>query len=246
MWILAASILGLLIASLVTGGVFRWHPNGHGCVQSEPVSCATFHARGLMYCPSWVKCAVCGVADRAKRRSRGSIRSSEAVIVALTVFHMWRYQSGTWIPEAGDLLWLFLARDILFSVALLLVFVYDMKYTLILPVYVVPATILAFGINLALGISLTSLLSGMIVLFLFFLVQHSVSGGRLLGSGDVIMGVLLGAMLGFTGGIFAVMIAYVLGACVGVGLVATGRATGQDRVPFGTFGCGRIRNARMG
>ncbi len=235
MWILAASILGLLIASLVTGGVFRWHPEWAWMRPKRACVVCDVPRTGLDVLPilgevrSLWRCRSC------KAALPWQYPVIEAVIVALTVFHVWRYQSGTWIPEAGDLLWLFLARDILFSVALLLVFVYDMKYTLILPVYVVPATILAFGINLALGISLTSLLSGMIVLFLFFLVQHSVSGGRLLGSGDVIMGVLLGAMLGFTGGIFAVMIAYVLGACVGVGLVATGRATGQDRVPFGTF-----------
>lgn len=235
MWILVASLLGLLIASLVTGGVFRWHPEWvwmrpkRGCVVCDVPRTGLDIVPLLGEARSLWRCRSC------KAALPWQYPLIDAVMVALTVFHVWRYQSGTWMPEVGDLLWLFLARDILFSVALLLVFVYDMKYTLVLPVYVVPATLFAFGINLVLGVPLLSLLFGMAVLFLLFWLQHLVSGGRLLGSGDVTMGVLLGAMLGFTDGILAVMIAYVLGALVGVGLVATRRATVRDRVPFGTF-----------
>lgn len=235
MWILAASILGLLIASLVTGGVFRWHPEWAWMRPKRACMVCDIPRTGLDVVPLLGEARTLWRCRSCKAALPWQYPVIDAVIVALTVFHMWRYQSGTWIPEAGDLLWLFLARDVLFSVVLLLVFVYDMKYTLILPVYVIPATLVVFVINVALGVPLLSLLSGMVVLFLFFAVQHSVSGGRLLGSGDVTMGVLMGAMLGFTNGVLAVMVAYVLGALVGIGLVATRRATVRDRVPFGTF-----------
>ena len=73
------------------------------------------------------------------------------------------------------------------------------------------------------------------ILFVFFLLQYLLSKGRILGAGDVRMGLVIGAMLGLAHGIGAVMLAYVLGALVGVVLLATKRHTMSDTVPFGTF-----------
>ncbi|OGL83453.1 hypothetical protein A3B32_02970 [Candidatus Uhrbacteria bacterium RIFCSPLOWO2_01_FULL_53_9] len=236
MWMLVAILLGVLIASLVTGGVFRWHPEWAWMRPKRACMMCEVPRRGLDVVPilgdarSLWRCRAC------RAVLPWQYPAIELVIVGLTVFHVWRYQSGVWIPdEATELLFAWLARDILFTVALLLVFVYDLKYTLILPVYAIPSAIIAFALNLALGVPLSSLALGMAMLFLFFLLQHALSGGRLLGAGDVTMGLVLGAMLGFVDGIVAVMLAYILGAIVGVVLVATKWCGLHDRVPFGTF-----------
>ncbi|PIR47814.1 hypothetical protein COV06_00205 [Candidatus Uhrbacteria bacterium CG10_big_fil_rev_8_21_14_0_10_50_16] len=160
----------------------------------------------------------------------------EVSIVLLVLFHVWRYVTGTWTPDiATNITWVYAVRDIIFSLFLLIVFVYDFKYELILDRYTLPAMVFALIANISLGSSGYELCLAMLVLFLFFLIQYVFSKGRILGAGDVRMGLVIGAMLGFTHGIGAVLLAYILGAIVGIGLLLTRRHTFNDQVPFGTF-----------
>lgn len=160
----------------------------------------------------------------------------EIAVVALVVFHAWRYATGTWVPSFDvGLTWFLAVRDILFSFFLLILFVYDLKYQLIMDRFTIPAMVVALAFNIALGVSGYELVLAMSVLVVFFLLQHAISGGRLLGSGDVRMGLVIGSMLGFIPGIVAVLLAYVLGALVGTVLLVLRRVTLHDRVPFGTF-----------
>ena len=160
----------------------------------------------------------------------------ECVIVLLVVFHAWRYATGIWIPDiATDLTWWYAARDVIFSLFLLVVFVYDFKYELILDKYTIPAMVVALICNIGLGQSGYELSFTMLILFLFFFLQYVFSKGRIMGAGDVRMGLVIGAMLGFTHGIGAVLLAYMLGAVVGIILLLTRRFSFRDEVPFGTF-----------
>jgi prepilin signal peptidase PulO-like enzyme (type II secretory pathway) len=122
-----------------------------------------------------------------------------------------------------------------FTGFLLLLFLYDLRY------YQVPDSIslpaLGFGLfaNLWLGVAWSSLAIGILVGAGFFLFQYVVSGGRWIGSGDIRLGGMMGAMLGWQGLLVALFLAYVLGSIVGVGLLAARKKQLSSTVPFGTF-----------
>lgn len=130
--------------------------------------------------------------------------------------------------------WLF-ARDILFFLPLLLVFLYDLRYMEIPDRFTVPAMMVAFGMNLWLGVALQTLLVGALAAGGFFLLQFLFSRGRWIGSGDIRLGVVMGLMLGLANSVAALFVSYLLGAAFGLFLIAMRRADGKTAVPFGTF-----------
>lgn len=129
-----------------------------------------------------------------------------------------------------------LLRDVFFLTLLIIIFVYDLRYKIILSRVVWIGTLIGFLINtLDLNFSVLSLLLGMVIGGGFFLLQYIVSSGRWIGGGDVRMGVMMGAWLGWQNTLLAMFIAYVLGALVGVVLLLSKKAERKTEVPFGTF-----------
>lgn len=118
---------------------------------------------------------------------------------------------------------------------LVLVFVYDLKYMLVLRTLTLTAAVIAFLGSFALGGGWLSPLVGAAVGGGFFWLQHAVSRGRWVGGGDLYLGILVGAMVGWPLVLLALFLAYVSGAIVGVGLIAFRRKTLKSQVPFGTF-----------
>ena len=148
-----------------------------------------------------------------------------------------RYAGGYVLPATAtfDTLPIFMVRDLLFSVFLIIVFVYDLRYVLILDRFTVPAMIVALLINVWLGMSPVDLLAGGTIIGGFFMAQYLLSRGTWVGGGDVRMGALMGLMLGLRDGLVALFIAYMLGAIIGIGLLLAGKVTPRSQVPFGTF-----------
>ena len=118
---------------------------------------------------------------------------------------------------------------------LIIIFVYDLKYYLILDSVVWPAVILALTANLVLGMPVWSLLLAMLAGGGFFFLQFVISSGRWIDGGDVRLGALMGAILGWPHILTALFIAYILGSIFSIFLLA-GRKKGlKDKLPFGTF-----------
>lgn len=131
---------------------------------------------------------------------------------------------------------LYILRDWIFAAYLVIIFVYDLRYMLIIDRFTVPAMILAIVLNLWLGlVPVWSMLLGGMVLAGFFWIQFALSRGAWVGGGDIRMGALMGLMLGLQYGLVALFLAYVLGAIIGVGMMANGYATRKTPVPFGSF-----------
>jgi len=129
-----------------------------------------------------------------------------------------------------------LLRDVCFLTLLIITFVYDLRYKTILSRIVWVGTIIGFLINvLSLNFTVKSLLLGMVIGGGFFLFQYLISSGRWIGGGDIRMGIMMGAWLGWQNTIVALFIAYILGALVGVGLLWSKKANGKTEIPFGTF-----------
>lgn len=122
-----------------------------------------------------------------------------------------------------------------FALVLLFIFVYDLKYQLILDSVTLPLIPIAFVLSIARGLEWRSLLLGALVGGGVFAVQYLLSRGRWIGGGDIRLGVLMGVMLGFPVTLAALFFAYLFGALVGLILLAYQKAGLQTRIAFGTF-----------
>lgn len=121
------------------------------------------------------------------------------------------------------------------TAVMVIVFVYDQKYMLIPRSVTLPAVILAFFGNLALGTDVLHLIMGVLIGGGFFWLQRVLSKGRWVGGGDVHLGLAMGAALSFPLILVALFMAYVVGAVVSVGLLTLGNKAWKSEIPFGTF-----------
>lgn len=131
--------------------------------------------------------------------------------------------------------WLYFVRDIVFVMALVTVFIIDLRDMLVFDSVTLTAAGIGFLMNWYLGTSFTNLLLAVAVGAGFFLFQYVVSGGRWVGGGDIRIGIMMGAMLGFPGVVAALLIAYIIGSLTALGLIAARKTSWKSQMPFGTF-----------
>lgn len=129
-------------------------------------------------------------------------------------------------------------RDAVVSVFLVIIFLYDFRFSVIPDKFSIPAIILVILFNALLGAPSFSILLGGLSLGGFFALQYLVSQGRWVGGGDIRMGLLMGFLLGLPMGIVALFLSYVIGALGGVLLLVGGHRSTTSHVPFGTFMAG--------
>ncbi|MBT3230442.1 prepilin peptidase [Candidatus Uhrbacteria bacterium] len=127
------------------------------------------------------------------------------------------------------------ARDAIIACLLLIIFIYDYKYSIILDRFSVPAIGVAIVFNVILGASSMEMLLSGLLIGAFFAFQFLVSRGRWVGSGDIRMGLLIGVLFGAKLGIVALLLSYILGAFAGVFLIVFKKRKLESHVPFGTF-----------
>ncbi len=123
-----------------------------------------------------------------------------------------------------------------FASLFIVIGIYDFKHYLILDKVVYPGLALAIIYRLiSPELSLVDGIYGAAVLGGFFALQHFGSRGKWMGLGDVKLGVFLGLLFGFKLGLTLLFISYMLGAVVGITLLATGRKHFGSKLPFGSF-----------
>lgn len=137
-----------------------------------------------------------------------------------------------------------LLRTLFIISVLVVIFSIDYEHHLILDVVLVSSTVLLFMFNIASDYfqgnllnnssALIGLASGF-ALFLFFGCLHFFSNGRWMGFGDVKFAWFLGFATPFPGIVLNVFLAFMLGAVVGVILLAARKKKLKSEVPFGTF-----------
>lgn len=138
-----------------------------------------------------------------------------------------------WV-DASEYFAVFL-RDATIASFLLIIFVYDFRYSYILDRFSIPAMILAIFFNLLLGAPVVSMLTGGLIIGAFFAIQFLVSQGKWIGGGDIRLGMLMGFLLGLELGVVALFMSYVVGAFVGIALILAKKRKLDSQVPFGTF-----------
>jgi len=128
-----------------------------------------------------------------------------------------------------------LLRDWFLISVMMVIFVYDLRWYLILDIVTLPACLAVLILNLALSFDLWNLLVSGIIGSGFFLLQFLISGGKWIGGGDIRLGLLMGLALGWPGVIAAIIISYFLGSLVGLGLIAAGKKRWGSEIPLGVF-----------
>lgn len=127
-------------------------------------------------------------------------------------------------------------RNIFFAALLVVIFLYDTKYGLIISGVVGAGAIVGLVVNyFFLAMPLSSLLIGVAVGGGFFLLQYLVSEGRWIGGGDVRLGFMMGLWLGWPGIVLALFFSYIFGALVALPLLLSGKKQGNSPLPLGAF-----------
>ena len=118
---------------------------------------------------------------------------------------------------------------------LILIFVYDFRWSLIPDHFSLPAVIVAIGYQFSLKTDFQDVLVAALIGGGFFAVQYALSRGRWIGSGDIRLGLLMGIILGWQMLLVALFIAYLAGALIGLIMMAAKRKKLKSEIPFGTF-----------
>lgn len=154
----------------------------------------------------------------------------------------WRYP----LVEAATAALLFLAFFVFgptvnFLVAALLlgilvvVTAIDLQHQIIPDVITLPGIVAGFLANLATGrVSWLESLLGIVLGGGLFMIIILASGGGM-GGGDMKLGAMLGAFLGWRVVLVALFVAVLLGGALAIVLLATGRRRRKDPIPFGPF-----------
>jgi len=131
---------------------------------------------------------------------------------------------------------LLLLRDWLVIITFVIVFIYDFRWQLVPMLVVWPITVIVFILNLFLGVPLINLIIFGALSAVFFWFIYVVTAGRGLGEGDIWLGLLIGVLLPqMRLLIIALMLAYFIGAVVGLSLILAKGKKWNTAIAFGPF-----------
>lgn len=152
-------------------------------------------------------------------------------LFALAGFFHTRFSGGGYAMLAGELFFLAL---------LVIIFVYDWLYQIIMPGVVWLGAVAGIIFNLVFHAPSLTVFWGHWFLAVavgagFFLLQYLISRGRWIGGGDVRFGVMLGSWLLWPNVVIMLLLAYIIGALVSLVLICRDRANWRRPLPFGVF-----------
>ncbi len=143
---------------------------------------------------------------------------------------------STILPIINGPLFLEFIRYELISLSLIAIFFYDLLYQEIPDIFTYTGIVLALIGNLISGNPLPqNYITGAAFGAIFFEIQILVSRGKWVGTGDVILGLLMGIVLGWEKLILALFLAYLIGAIFSIGLLIAKKASAGSKIPFAPF-----------
>jgi leader peptidase (prepilin peptidase)/N-methyltransferase len=232
---LAGALLGLIFGSAINAMVWRLH-NGKSWAKGRSVCTECGHvlaARDLIPVLSWLelrgKCRYC---------HKPFQDSPWVELTAMLVFAVSLVVLG--VPETAAegvrlVFWLVIA------VMLLVLAVYDARWMILPNKVMLPLLMVAgaYTISLALLAGDWRVLVGPLEAAVlagggFWLLVWG-SRGRAMGGGDIKLAAAMGLILGVQATMVAMLVAFNLGALVGLWLIATRRKSRRDHIPFGPF-----------
>lgn len=152
-------------------------------------------------------------------------------ILFATAFLLNPYSLSTQVPN-----YLIITLKSWFIISVMtIIFIYDLKWYLILDIITLPACLIVFILNLATGQNWQNLLISGIIGAGFFLLQFVVSNGKWIGGGDIRLGLLMGLALGWPMVLVAIFIAYIIGSFIGIILLILKKKSFGSKIPLGIF-----------
>jgi prepilin signal peptidase PulO-like enzyme (type II secretory pathway) len=133
----------------------------------------------------------------------------------------------------NDLVWLF--RNWFVICVMVIIFIYDLRWYLILDRVSLPAVLIVVLLNFYLGFDLMNMAISGIIGGSFFLFQFVISRGKWIGGGDIRLGLLMGVILGWPKILLAIMLAYLIGSVVGITLLVAKKKQWGSELPLGVF-----------
>jgi len=141
---------------------------------------------------------------------------------------------GAYLMPANDWLWL-ITFWVLAAYATSL-FVFDFRFKTLPDVLTLSGAVVLWLLNFIRGFAIESLLVASLVAAGFFAIQYAVSRGKWIGSGDIRLGLFMGAAVGWPQVLAALVISYWLGAGWGIMLISFKKNYSlKSALPFGTF-----------
>jgi leader peptidase (prepilin peptidase)/N-methyltransferase len=142
-----------------------------------------------------------------------------------------------WYGQFG--LSILFASRLLFAFALLVLFVIDLQQRILPNVITLPGVLVGFAFSLfgppGWLDSLIGVLVGGLGLFLLAELYYRIRGEEGMGMGDVKMLAMIGAFLGWKLMLLTLVLSSLVGALVGVGMLALRKGDLKYALPFGTF-----------
>ncbi len=214
-------LLGVIIGSFLNVLIFRWHEN------KSPL-------RGRSQCPDCHK----------------TLRWFELIPVLSFLLQKGRcrgcHQKISWqyplVELATALLFvsvsIFNQPQIYYFIAsvLMVIFVYDLRFGEIPHIFTWPiVAILLLWSLFSTDKQVGNLIAGILIGGSWFAFQYFVSRGRWIGGGDIGLGALMGAILGWPSILVALFLAYVSGAIICLPLLLLKKKALKSAIPFGVF-----------
>jgi prepilin signal peptidase PulO-like enzyme (type II secretory pathway) len=163
------------------------------------------------------------------------------LVVALLFVASWNWELGirnfvVAVPIPDSQFLISVIRDWLIIAVMIVIFIYDLRWYLILDRVSLPPIFILFLMNFYLGYDWMQMLLAGFVGFGFFAIQFFISRGRWIGGGDLRLGVLIGVALGRVDLlILAIMLAYFGGSIIAVFLLLNKKKGWKSEVPLGVF-----------
>lgn len=167
-----------------------------------------------------------------------------AFLVEYKVF-IFSSTSGLWFDFFDLNYFIFLIRDFFVISIMVIIFIYDFKWYLILDVITLPAVAILFIFDVFMMyygkahnldfISWRNLSISVIIGVGFFLAQYLVSKGKWIGGGDIRLGLLMGVIFDWPYTLLAIMLAYIFGSFIGIYLLLTKKKEWSSKLPLGVF-----------
>lgn len=232
MYIILFFILGAIFGSFLNCLIYRIHKEKSILGRSFCINCnKTLEFWDLIPVFSYIflrgKCRHC--------KTKFSIEHFlvEFILGSLFAFGYWFFfVNNFWI--FGNLIISYLFYIFLVLI-LSFIFVYDLKYYLIVDLVVYLGIFVSFIFNLIIHKSFYEMLFGLILGFCFFGFQYFISRGRWLGEGDIILGCLMGVLLGLKISIVALFLTYFSGAIISIFLLLLKVKDKSSKIPLGPF-----------
>lgn len=125
--------------------------------------------------------------------------------------------------------------DLVLVAGLIALFVFDYRWFIVPDEVSLPLITIAVLAGIVEGVSWVSLVLGVVAGGGFYFVLWAASQGRWVGSGDIRLGALMGAMLAWPAVLIGLYLAYLIGGAVAAYVLITKRGTMKSMLPMGVF-----------